>query len=174
MIDLRVGEAVPGDEISLADGKQSLPVSVEAVSIGHLERVEIIVNGRTAHTLSSTEPHRISGTFSLLVQDSMWVAARVVGPVDPNLATELEGRKIAAGQFAHTSPVYVLVEGRPILAAQKEDAHYFVRWCEATQQAWQIHLLENPSKAQDDQLVRQRIDQAKATFLELASRLEER
>jgi hypothetical protein len=171
LIDLKVGDAAPGDEIALADSKHSLSVTVEAVSIGQLERVEIVVNGRTAHTLTSTQLHRISGTLSLPVRESLWVAAKVIGPEDPNLAAELEGRKIGAGQFAHTSPVYVLVEGRPILAAQKEDAHYFAQWCEAALKAWETHILDDPSVAQDDRLIRQRLNRAKTVFLELASRL---
>jgi hypothetical protein len=171
LIDLKVGDARPGDEIAVTDNKQSLPVTVEAVSIGHLERVEIIVNGQTVRSLTSTEPHRIVGTHSLTVAESLWVAAKAIGPEDSQLAAELEGRRIGAGQFAHTSPVYVLVKGRSILAAQQADAHYFAQWCEATLRAWQAHVLDNPSAAEDDKLVRRRIDQAKAVFLELASRL---
>jgi hypothetical protein len=171
LIDLKVEDAAPGDEIVLADGKQSLTVSVEAVSIGQLEGVQIIVNGRTVRTLTSADPHRIVGTLSLPVTESMWVAAKAVGPEDPHLAAELEGRKIGAGQFAHTSPVYALVEGQPILAAEQADAYYFARWCDATLRAWRTHVLDNPSAAKYDQLVRNRIHRAKAVFLELASRL---
>jgi hypothetical protein len=171
LIDLKVGDGAPGDEIALADSNESLPVSVEAVSIGRLERVEIVVNGQTLRTLTGGEPHRIAGTFSLPVTESLWVAAKAVGPEDPHLAAELEGRTLGAKQFAHTSPVYVLVKGRPILAGQPSDAHYFARWCEATLRAWQVHVLDNPSAGEHDQLVRERLDRAKAVFLELASRL---
>jgi hypothetical protein len=171
LIELKVGDALPGDEIALADDNQNLLVSVEAVSIGRLERVEIIVNGHLVRTLTSTEPHRIAGTFSLPADESLWVAAKALGPDDPHLAAELEGRTIGAGQFAHTSPVYISAKGRPILAAQKQDARYFARWCDATMRAWQVHVLDNPSAGKDDQLVRTRIHQAKAVFLELESRL---
>jgi hypothetical protein len=173
LIDLKVGTAAVGEEIALTNSQQSVPVNVDAVSIGRIERVEIIVNGRTAHTLSSADPHRISGTYSLPVRNSLWVAAKAVGPEDPNWASELEGRRIGAGQFAHTSPVYVLVENRPILAAQKEDAQYFARWCDATLKAWRSHSLDNPSSAEEDRLVRQRVDHAKSVFLEFAARLPE-
>jgi hypothetical protein len=171
LIELKVGDAAPGDEIALADDKQSLPINVEAVSIGRLERVGIIVNGQTVRTLTSADPHRITGAFHLPVKKSLWVAAKATGPEDPHLATELEGRAIGAGQFAHTSPIYVIVDGQPILAAQQADAHYFAHWCEATLQAWQSHLLDNPSAAENDRLVRKRIERAKTVFLELASRL---
>jgi hypothetical protein len=171
LIDLKVSGAGPGDEITLTDNKQSVRVEVEAVSIGQLGRVEVIVNGQTVRTLTSTEPHQIAGTFSLPVAESVWIAAKAVGQEDPQLAAELEGRKIGAGQFAHTSPVYVLVQGRPILAAQEADAHYFVRWCDATLQAWQAHLLDNPSAGEHDQLVRRRLEQAKLVYLKLVSRL---
>jgi hypothetical protein len=171
LIDLQVGDAAPGDEITLADSHQSLPVSVEAVSIGRLERVEVIVNGQTVHMLTSAEPHRIRGTYSLPASESFWVAVKAVGPENPHLAAELEGRKIGAGQFAHTSPVYVLVKGQPILAGQPADAQYFARWCEATLRAWQTHVLDNPPAGEYDQLVRERLDRAKAVFIELASRL---
>jgi hypothetical protein len=64
-----------------------------------------------------------------------------------------------------------LVKGQPILAAEQADAYYFARWCDATLRAWRTHVLDNPSSAKDDQLVRNRIHRAKAVFLELASRL---
>jgi hypothetical protein len=133
--------------------------------------VEVIVNGQTVHMLTSAEPHRIRGTYSLPASESFWVAVKAVGPENPHLAAELEGRKIGAGQFAHTSPVYVLVKGQPILAGQPADAQYFARWCEATLRAWQTHVLDNPPAGEYDQLVRERLDRAKAVFIELASRL---
>jgi hypothetical protein len=171
LIELKVGDALPGDEIALADDNQDLLVNVEAVSIGRLERVEIIANGKSVRTLTSAEPHRIAGSFSLPADESLWIAAKALGSEDRHLAAELEGRKIGPGQFAHTSPVYVLVKGRPILAAQKQDARYFARWCDATLRAWQMHVLDNPSAGKDDQLVRSRIHQAKAVFMGLESRL---
>jgi hypothetical protein len=171
LIDLKVDGAGPGDEITLGENKQSVRMDVEAVSIGQLERVEVIINGQTARTLAATEPHRIAGTFSWPVAESLWIAAKATGPEDPHLAAELEGREIGAGQFAHTSPVYVLVQGRPILAAQPADAHYFARWCDATLKAWQAHVLDNPSAGEHDQHVRKRVNEAKLVFLNLASRL---
>jgi hypothetical protein len=171
LIDLKVGGASPGDEVKLDEANQSLPVTVEAVSSGRLQQVEIAVNGRTVRTLTSAEPHRIAGTFSLPARESLWIAAKAIGPEDQHLAAALEDRKLGAGQFAHTSPVYVLVAGQPILAAQPEDALYFARWCDATLQAWQIHMLEDSTAAKHHQLVRERIQQAKSVFLDRASRL---
>jgi hypothetical protein len=52
------------------------------------------------------------------VSDGCWVALRARGAAHPSVL----GREV----FAHTSPVYVIVDGRG--AASADDAAYFVEW----------------------------------------------
>lgn len=174
LLDLRVAGAAPGDEVHLgaAGGTTgSVRAEVEAVSIGRLDRVEIVVNGETFRTFTSNEPHRIVGACDVTIRESTWIAAKVVGPEDAHLAGALEGRPLGAGQIAHTSPVYVVVDGKPVLAGRPADAEYFVRWCDAALGAWRTHLAEAPADARHDALVTERLGRAKAVFEQKKSML---
>jgi hypothetical protein len=169
LLDVHVGDAGPGDEIRLPNGDGSVNVAVEAVSIGRLERVEIVVNGKVFKTLTSTEPHRIAGKIEVPVKQSLWIAAKVVGADDPHLASSLEGRPLGSGQFAHATPTYVVVNDRPIRAAQPADAEYFVKWCNAATEAWKSHITTVAADTQYDSLVSERIAQARKVYSQLAS-----
>jgi hypothetical protein len=168
LLDLRVAGAGPGDEVRLPDAGERLQVNVEAVSIGNLERVEIVVNGEIAHTFRATEPHRIAGNVDLTARRGCWVAARAYGREDRHLASELEGRSLGAGQFAHTSPVYVVVAGEPMFAAKRADADYFVRWCDAVLDGWRRHVGEMPAEARHEAVVAARVSRAREVFVQLA------
>jgi hypothetical protein len=172
LLDLRVNDGMPGDEVTLTRTDGPVRVSVEGVSIGQLDRAEILVNGQVFRSFPASEPHRISGACEVPVEKSMWIAAKVIGPEDPHLASALEGRPLGAGQIAHTSPVYVIVDAQPILAAQAADADYFVEWCEAVMVAWRAHLSGSAADAQHDALVSDRIARAASEFLRIRSLLE--
>ena len=73
---------------------------------------------------------------------------------------QLEGRPLGAAQFAHTTPVNVLVEGAPIFAAKSADADYFVHWCDAVLAGWTGH----------EPVVTERLARARKVFTDLASR----
>lgn len=105
---------------------------------------------------------------------SAWIAARVTGPECPFFASELEGRPLGQGQFAHTSPVYVLVDGKDVLAASPEDADYFVGWCDAVERAWNSHLEVSPESRAQDALARERIAAARKRFTKLQERVSAR
>jgi hypothetical protein len=160
LIDLQVGGAGPGDELRLPISGLSAQVKVDSVSIGRLERVELIVNGKILKTFTSADPHRISFDYNLKAEQSFWIAARVYGSKERFLASELEGRPLGVAQFAHTTPVYVLIEDKPIFAARAEDAQYFVRWCDAVLTAW----------AGEDPVIKERLIRARNAFQELGSR----
>jgi hypothetical protein len=168
LVDLRVADSGPGDEISLATGDASVAVRLEAVSIGPLARAEIVVNGKVYRTITPSEPHRISGQVDVAAKTSLWIAARVIGQEFEHLASSLEGRPLGASQFAHTTPVYVIVDGRPIYAAEPADAEYFAQWCEALMAAWRARLTTSPDDAKDDAIVSQRLQRAKSVFEALA------
>jgi len=170
LLELRVAGAGPGEQVRLASRGERLQVKVEAVSIGKLDRVDIVVNGKVHHTFTSAESHRVSGNFELIAGRSLWVAARAYGPEDRHLASELEGRPLGAGQFAHTSPVYVLVEGEAVLAAEPADAEYFVRWCDAVLAGWRQHVAAVPEQARHEAVVTGRLARARKVFAELADR----
>ena len=85
-------------------------------------KIEIIVNGEVA---AHDEPSGDGGALpvrhlvvELPIKQSSWVALRVRGPESP---TVFDGPA-----WAHTSPVYIKVAGRPITS--QKDARYFVDW----------------------------------------------
>jgi hypothetical protein len=90
---------------------------------------------------------------------SAWIAARAYGPEDSHLASKLEGRALGAGQFAHTTPIYVLIQGKRIFAAQPSDAEYFVRWCDAVSAG-----LTHP-----EAVITQRLAHARKVFVDLSN-----
>jgi hypothetical protein len=165
LIDLRVAGGMPGDEVRLPTGEGLVQVSLSVGSIAPLERAEIVVNGRVTETFLPNEPNRIEAGCEIPVTESLWVAARVIGPKHPYLDSALEGRPIGHGQFAHTSPVFVLVDGRPIRSARKTDADYFASWCDALLTAWSIHLADASEDARHDDLIRERIARARSVFV---------
>jgi hypothetical protein len=99
-------------------------VTVKASARGQfpIERMEILVNGRVANTVSASGD-RLSVTYEGPVQTphSAWIAVRVDGPKHPML---LSNNALAA----YSSPVYVLVGDEPIASAT--DAKFFINWIE--------------------------------------------
>lgn len=170
LLDLRVAGAEPGDELRRANPGGKIRVKIEAVSIGELHRVEIVVNGEVFRSFAAPDHHRIVATCEVPADHSLWIAARAYGPVDRHLASELEGRPLGAGQFAHTSPVYVLVESRPIRAAATADAEYFVRWCDAVLAGWRKHVATHSEPSPHEAIVTERLVRARSVFDQLAAR----
>ncbi len=95
MVEFMVDHAIPGDEIQLPRPRK---VRVHArawapESIGAPKALEVVANGKVVHSA----PGAVD--FELEVPRSMWLAARVTA---------------VNGAVAHTSPVYVVVGGRPL------------------------------------------------------------
>lgn len=84
-----------------------------------LEKLEVIVNGQVAATSAAEQgQQQISLDQKVSLERSGWIALRAKGKRGPSQS--------AAEAFAHTSPVYVEIEGHPVRSP--EDAEYFVRW----------------------------------------------
>jgi hypothetical protein len=166
LLDLRVAGAGPGEEIRLPTPGR-LQVKIDAVSLGQLDRVELVINGLVLHSFPAAGRSRFETAAELPAEESLWIAARAFGPEHRHLAAELEGRSLGAGQVAHTSPVYVLVQDRPIRAAQPADAQYFVRWCDAVLAGWPQHVRADPSQARHEALIIERLARAREVFLNL-------
>ncbi len=101
MIELKVNEAFPGDEIALS---QPSRVSVKARTwgnalIGVPETLEVVVHGEVIRATTSvadiTSPLEMN--FDLPVEEGIWIAARASG----------SGKVVA-----HTSPIYLTVNGK--------------------------------------------------------------
>jgi hypothetical protein len=100
MLTLTAGDAIPGDELKVS---RNATVRVRARAwappvIGSPKSLELIASGRVAHSVESSNPTKreLQIDFSLRAEESQWIAARVVSH---------------NGAVAHTSPVYILVNG---------------------------------------------------------------
>jgi hypothetical protein len=94
-----------------------------------LERVEILVNGEIVATRENTEKLRhwsFDGTLE--IGDSSWVAARAYARQELPYQYHLSGTPSIV--FAHSSPVYVAIDGRARSSAR--DAAFLAEICERT------------------------------------------
>ena len=120
MVELTVdGAKRPGDSLELPAARD-VRVVVKARSQFPLNKIELIVNGEVAGAAkaSADGPPEPTTEHTIRIDRSGWIAARASGPPHPDHpASEL---------YAHSSPVYVTVAGKP--AASKTDAQFFLAW----------------------------------------------
>ena len=128
MLFLTVNGHEPGDSIVLPATTEKSPghlkVHAEAISIGDLDRLEIVWKGRVVKTVEANgKTQNLSTDFEEDAQSSGWFAAR---------AFEKPTETV---RFAHTSPVYVQVGRDDGLVA--DDAKYLyalieqqIKYCE--------------------------------------------
>jgi hypothetical protein len=107
-----------GSEIECPAGGEVM-VEGEARSYVPIEQLELVVNGDVVAQGQVKE----NGTHASLshvvrVDSSCWIALRAMGRAGPLV--------LGGELFAHTSPVYVAVDGSVL--GRKEDAAYFVDW----------------------------------------------
>jgi hypothetical protein len=100
MLLLTVGEAIPGDELRVPrDAKLRIRAQASAPQqIGLPKVLEIVAHG---HVIRSVEPRspdeeKLEAEFELPARESQWIAARTT---------------CVNGAVAHTTPVYVIVDG---------------------------------------------------------------
>jgi TolB protein len=119
MLFLNVDGKGPGDEIRLT-GPRRITVSAEARSIPPMKALELIVNGEVAATATPTaEGTAAKLSHTLQADESAWVAARVTGPAHRRVMNDSQ-------LFAHTSPVYLVRDGKPVAIAK--DAAIVLGW----------------------------------------------
>jgi len=111
MIFLSVDGHEPGSEIRLP-GAATVKAKIEVQSHVPVEKIELIVNGKPQAVQSGK-------MVSLPIDRSAWIAARATGPWHRLILND-------GYAFAHTSPVYVLVGGKPIWST--EDAQFWTSW----------------------------------------------
>lgn len=104
MLTLAVGDGMPGDEVRVGkDAKLHLHAQAWAPeSIGAPKVLEIVAEGKVIKSIQSTgsQQDKLIADFELRATDSQWVAARTTS---------------FNGAVAHTTPVYVIVNGRSFI-----------------------------------------------------------
>jgi len=118
MLSLAANEKEIGSTIRLS-GPGEVSVSAIAAAQFPLAKFELIQNGKVVAT-GKLDEKKLTSTINetLNFERSGWLAVRATGPSHPDLPT--------GGQYAHSSPIYVEVAGKP--AASREDALYFLKW----------------------------------------------
>jgi hypothetical protein len=146
LLDFRVNGHPPGDVIETFSKKSVVQIQASAQSQLPYDRLEVVVNGAVIADASPTGPrHNATIKLEYPVKDSCWIAARVLEDSATYRAKQVNMREIHQDRgtlhgnyygtrrpetvFAHTSPVYVLRDGRSIRS--KDDAEYYVRYLEA-------------------------------------------
>ncbi len=140
MLLLTVNGRMPGDTLDVASGTR---VRVKAEALGHpaqvpLESVEIVGHGRVLARAEGRDAARLTTEIEVPIEHGMWIAARA---------------RAGAPQAAHTTPVYVTVNGGSFanadtLGARLDAAEMYLREIEAE--------LASPGTSLDSQAARHR------------------
>jgi TolB protein len=147
-----------GDELTLPAGVHQLVARVSLRSMVPVEHLEIVANGIVLAQIPLTEGGtRADAVIPLPVTRSGWLTLRAWSgaPAHP----VLDGYP-----FATTSPIYVIVGGRPI--RNVEDARYFARWVERLEAAAEAHTGWNDPAEKTE--VMGRLAAAKSVFQQRA------
>ena len=133
LLEFSVNGRTAGDTIRLQPGRAKLEVRARARSIEPYEVLEILVNGKVVAQAKPTgERHDASMQQTIEVDRGGWIAARAHGPkMLPYGATWWQ-----MPVFAHSSPIYLDMPGRPPPAAESaklllEQLSYLERWAES-------------------------------------------
>ncbi len=146
----------PGDEIALAaNAPPTLRVKAEAISMTPMDSLQIIVNGEIVQTVTVRDSARVVFDGPIPIPEGGWIAARVLGPHSRYIGDDYA--------FAHTSPVYVVRDGRRYVNAA--DARFLDEtvdaiWTRVERGRWR-------SDAERDRF-RASVDSARAVYARLA------
>jgi hypothetical protein len=124
-----------------------------------LDRVELIYNGNVVAMKNLREARGEDGSIdqSIMLDRSGWLAVRTSGPAHHD--------QPSPDVYAHTSPVYVQVAGKP--AASKADAEFFLAWIDRLAAA--IRQRDRIPSAELMAHVESQIDAARAIYRNIAA-----
>jgi hypothetical protein len=111
MIDLAVGGKAIGESLSLAR-RGKVPFVARVQSRLPIDRIEVVVNGQVVASRDNTgqgAQMQLSGEAQITA--SSWIAARAYSAMRLPVQEQLTGG--GAQVFAHTSPIYVAMAGKP-------------------------------------------------------------
>lgn len=121
-LTLDVNGKAPGEEIRLpAAGDLAVDVRAVVATQTPLDRVDVVVNGRVVHSEAASGKPAIEFQTKVPLIGSAWIALRALGPRHRLILNDTMA-------FAHTSPVYVSIGGRPVRVA--DDIRFYREWVE--------------------------------------------
>ncbi|MBF0430652.1 MAG: CehA/McbA family metallohydrolase [Fibrobacteria bacterium] len=149
-LDIRVNEVFMGDTVYIAKGNTTLKVEVDASTIESGKTVELVMNSEVikSETIGSQKQ-----TFSwdVTVEKSSWLAARI--PLTDS----------TPDYEAHTSSIFVLMDGCPI----RNDPTGARNWKTYLDKYYQISVSENQNGSSSSEL-QEKINIAKAVWEDIA------
>jgi hypothetical protein len=145
-----------GDVVELRAAKE-VKVQAAVTSPFPLTRIEVLYNGKAVATGEPAKTLTTELTKSIALEQSGWLALRVVGPAH----ADVEGVV-----YAHTSPVYVTVAGKP--AGSAEDAKYFLAWID---RLWEtVQERDRIPSPQEKAAVQAQVEQARGVYRKIVER----
>jgi hypothetical protein len=147
-----------GDSIAVSgSGPHNVRVKAEAMSITPLDSLQIIANGDVVQTVAARDKNRVAFDGTVPMPEGGWIAARVLGPHSNYIGDDYA--------FAHTSPVYIVRDGRRFVKA--DDAQFLAQtmdaiWARVERSRWRSDAERDRFKAA--------VDSARAVYTRLAGR----
>ena len=140
LVDFQINGCKIGDELELPEGRHLLRARLVAFSRMGLDRAKVILNGKVFKTME-TKGRSIDEQFEIPIEQSSWAAVHLEGPVNDDVEPWdlTPDQRNLQSQFAHTSPIYIRVGGRPIKPS-KEDVEFLIEWLDAARKAF--HALD--------------------------------
>ncbi|MEO1999608.1 MAG: CehA/McbA family metallohydrolase [Planctomycetaceae bacterium] len=114
-------EQRPGDEIEVTAAPQQIEFSLKVLSDQPLQNIELVQNGEVVKTFAGHHQNQSEHRVRVHVTESCWIAARCTARDDLLSDRELQQydnpprQRPSNLRFAHTSPVYVAVNGTPVV-----------------------------------------------------------
>jgi len=150
LILLKVKEHMPGDTLFVEKGEK-INIDVHVFSAFGLSFAEIIFNGEPVFRKELTGHNELKFSFELKIEKHGWLAGIVRGPGNRWINSwpiPPEERR-TLGQFAHTTPVYVRIQGERFKPSH-ELVNYYHRWLtnmKKLPEGWKELLIEDAKRS---------------------------
>ncbi|MCW5978212.1 MAG: CehA/McbA family metallohydrolase [Bryobacteraceae bacterium] len=170
-----------GATLAMTSGKDRvLRIHAKAESQVPYDRLQIVANGNViGEAVPSGIRHKAEIHLEHPLRGSCWIAARAFEDLDRyrgvdfqkihvdqgTLLSSLYGTRRPEAVFAHSSPVYVVVDGKPI--RNRDDAEYYIRYLDNS-----IRWLKTDARfasAADRQASIETFERGRAVYKKLAS-----
>lgn len=131
LLQFRIGQALPGDEVRLPPAGGTVTVEGELHSIVPLDRFELVQNGRVVERILLTGDRRHAAfKKDVRAEASSWFTLQAFANASAHPTED-------SRPMATTNPIYVHVGDRPIRS--RASAEYFVRWIDKLTEMARAH-----------------------------------
>jgi len=168
-IDMRVNGELPNSIIEVKAG-EGVKVTLKAAlnpDFDVLDRVELVKHGQVIETIKpkTRRDSVVEYETTLTPEKSCWIAGRVFG----ERSSFHPDKGVRHGSAAHTSPFYIIVDGKPFWDEENLEAELARAHGKLDELARQVANPQDPAlmQVQGDRLL-EYIDEARAVYEEMA------